>query len=439
MLPKNALILILSILLAFVVFLFYLNNRELLSTALLVMGLPFRLVKLWVASLLVTAAVPTAIFSYRYYLKSRLLKAAQATTRALRANRAQIEEIENLLELGAVQAAKTAIQSLAASRDKSRLEGQLRLMQGQFDRAIACLQPAFETQPDAEVGFKLAEAYAEIGRDQAADDVIKRIITAYPQQALTAYRHRLKRLEAKRLWSEALDCVQALEKEQPEFYELKSRGFRFERVSAMLAAQPGDKGAREQLGQLVTQFPDFVPALLLQGDDLMASGDAKRAFDVFERGYRKTEHPVFLSRMEDYYLEQGRPEDALQVYRRLVASDQGIAAVFQLAKLYRKLEMNDECLELLRTTFRSSNRIPALRVLCADLHARRELFQEAYAGLRPLLDQTEISASEYRCHNCDQAHELYHDRCEACGEWGNIDLDIKLRPQAAVASAPVYS
>ena len=215
----------------------------------------------------------------------------------------------------------------------------------------------------------------------------------------------------------------------------------------MLAQRLLEQGKpRDAIGilrRLVTMEPAFVPAHLALGKALNALRQPEEAVEVWEKGYEATGHPVFLSTIEDHYLEQEQPRRAIEALKSAIwKSKKDIIPRFFLGKLYYRLEMIDEALQQFAQMKGRVTYFPALHYYLAKIMERQGNLREALKELELVLRQAEVLKVEYACATCSRKYPVWVDYCERCGEWNSVVVDFQEeRPieELGISTAPVYT
>jgi lipopolysaccharide biosynthesis regulator YciM len=73
---------------------------------------------------------------------------------------------------------------------------------------------------------------------------------------------------------------------------------------------------------------------------------------------------------------------------------------------------------------------------------RRRDFTGAAAEFERALDQADLLRLQYECTRCAAKHRQWVDRCENCGEWNTVAIDLKEdRPveELGLSPTPVYT
>jgi lipopolysaccharide biosynthesis regulator YciM len=111
---------------------------------------------------------------------------------------------------------------------------------------------------------------------------------------------------------------------------------------------------------------------------------------------------------------------------------------FYLGKLYYRLEMIDEAMELLSTIDTSNTRFPDLHKLLGNLYLRRGDKQAAVEEFKKALDLRKRVLVPYYCPQCDYHTTEWSGRCPRCEQWNTFLASPIITPRMKPA-APVES
>jgi lipopolysaccharide biosynthesis regulator YciM len=296
--------------------------------------------------------------------------------------------------------------------------------------------------------YSLVADYEEAGALENAKAVLNRIIELNPKRSLAASRKYRAICVSEGAWQKAWEIQQRIEDQLSEMgHSRKSEkkyhlGIRYMLAQSLL--QGGN--AREAIGilrRLVAMDASFVPAHLTMGKALVALRQPEEAVEVWEKGYEATGHPIFLSTIEDHYLDQEQPRRAIEALKAAIwKSKKDIIPRFFLGKLYYRLEMIDEALQQFSQMKGQVTYFPALHYYLAKIMERQGNLREALKELELVLRQAEVLKVEYVCATCARKYPAWVDHCDRCGEWNSVVVDFQEeRPieELGISTAPVYT
>ena len=337
----------------------------------------------------------------------------------------------NRLLSGDLKKAQTLLQR-ALDRDPGRVEGyiamaNLKIQEGNAQDAVNLLLKAKTVDPKSmEVLFKLAATYEEMGRDDDAVEIWQSILTVETdnRKALRALRNlRIKN----GVWNEALKLQRKVLKVGPgrnRLEEEKSLQLHLRYELAKSNFETGDKdAAKKEFKEIVKEDKTFTPARVSLGDIYQSEGRTDEAFNTWRDGYLELGKSVFLSRIEDIYMNAEDPSTLLDFYRKLVLDKpEDLMVRLFFGKFCLRLEMVDEAMEQLYAVESSGIDSPQLHQLLAEAHRRRNRTDEAIKAYQKALGIDNRLRLEYVCEDCDTATPEWQSRCASCGEWGTYSL-----------------
>jgi lipopolysaccharide biosynthesis regulator YciM len=303
---------------------------------------------------------------------------------------------------------------------------------------------------DTDLGplYSLVADYEEAGQIDNARAILNRIIELDPKRSLNAYRKYRAISIAGEDWEKAWEIQQKIEAQLGELGRPRKSEKKYHLgIRSMLARRLMEQGkTRDAIGilrRLQRMEPSFVPAHLVLGRALLQAGQPEEAVEVWERGWEATGHPVFLTTIEDHYLQAEEPRRAIEALKSAIwKGRRDVLPRFFLGKLYYRLEMIDEALQQFAQMRSKVTHFPALHYYLAKIMERHGDLHEAIQELETVLRQTGVLRVEYACGTCGRKYRGWVDRCERCGEWNSIAVDFQEeRPveELGISTAPVYS
>lgn len=350
---------------------------------------------------------------------------------------------------GDVKKARGLLQK-ALERDPSRVDtyiamASVHLQEGNAQDGLNLLRKARDIDPKSlEVLFKLAAAHEEIGDDDEAVQAYREIlgIESNNRKALRSLRDLHIRHER---WPEALEQQKRVLKagtagNRLEEEKKKQLYLRYEAARATLEGGEAEK-AESELKDIADKAPEFAPARVSLGDACRALGRAAEADRVWQEGYRKLGKSIFLSRLEDLYMEAQDPSTLLAFYRSalLEKTDDLLLRLFY-GKLCLRLEMVDEALEQLDAVESAGVESPQLHLLLGEAHRRRNRIDEAIDEYKKALGIDSRLRLGYLCEACGESTAEWSSRCPACGAWDRASLADRqvFRNARPVEARPIH-
>ncbi len=216
--------------------------------------------------------------------------------------------------------------------------------------------------------------------------------------------------------------------------------------SALLDEHEGKlKEAAIKLTNALKLEPAFIGAILLQGTVTTRLTGLATAIKGWEKalGLCPDSHAV-LMRLEDAYIKEARPEDALERYKERIKTDPGDNGLrVILARLYLKLEMVDNAIEELESLHGDMIENAFTRTLLGVAYMRHGRVDDA---AKQFINALEVGSGEikapFTCSRCSYSSKGYKSRCPVCLEWNSLRLsaasviDSGMSTGAASAPAP---
>ena len=358
-------------------------------------------------------------------------------------------------------------------REEERLEGTLRRAldfqaDGQWGKAAAELETYLAGKPDHFTGqLRYGEVLRHLGRTEEAIEVHRRAAATYPRSVSLLYHlaadHRergegeiAREIEARIVRDFPGFGLEVLRERRAaglarrefgvagEFHERITELLNESGDSAALARESSlaqgltyqqgvrlleeDKAAEAAalFRRLLAHEPRFIPARIMLGEAELLEDRETEAVAAWRAGYQETGSPVFLQRIEDYFIEQEEPVRAIETLRALIAvADNDLLPRFYLGRLYYRLEMLDEATKQLGAIEDRIKSSPTYHYLLGRIHHRRGDLQKAVESFGACLWQLDVGSAEYHCRVCHQRFADWRDSCSGCGSWNSVDLNFE--------------
>lgn len=287
--------------------------------------------------------------------------------------------------------------------------------------------------------YQLAADYEAAGDAEVAREVRNRLLREFPGQGLAVLRRRRDAAMAAGRWHDALRWHEKIgtllgpsEGDAGIDHELEEGmrvGLVFERALSLLEAETLHENRTREAAEIFRRLrddePRFVPAAIFYGEAHLLLGDEKVALDAWRTGFAETGSPVFLQRLEDYFIEVGDPARGIETLHALIAeSDHDVLVRFFLGRLYARLEMHDEALRTLEAVEEPMDRSPMFHYLVGRIHSRRNEPKKAAGHFQRGLALRGVPGWAFRCSECRKRTEDWQARCDSCGRWNTVELDL---------------
>ena len=289
---------------------------------------------------------------------------------------------------------------------------------------------AWNLQSDnQEVMFSLSADYEDAKRFDDAIKMYREILRKDPSNITTLIRlrdlyHRLNQWE-ELIETQARLLSNPLGTQELEVEHRKLIGFKYELGRSMLEA--GDlERARKVFRSVIKLDKDFVPAYLGLGEVYLEEGKSKEAGQLWEKSYKMTSSVLLLHRLEDLYLKQGEPGNAIEIYKQAVTwKPQDTTLKFFLGKLYYRLEMIDEAFDILTTVDWGDREYPDVHKLLGNIYLRRGSLGLAASEFKKALRFKKQVIVPYFCSNCQHREAGWAGRCPNCGKWNTLGVNLE--------------
>ncbi len=378
-------------------------------------------------------------YSLRSWMRSRSDKKTKEIDSVYR------EGVGRLLS-GDIKRAHTLLQK-AIDKDPNKIEGYIALasvnsQEGDKQGAITLLRKAKSIDGKSiEVLFKLALTYEDLGQDDAACKEYEEILEREKDNRKAIRAQRDIHMRHQR-WEEALELQKRLlkaglsgNKIQEEKEHMLS--IRYEVAKQNLANDEMDQ-AVAALKQIIKENPEFVAARVTLGDAYLQSNNNDDAAKTWQDSYNKLGRSVFLSRLENLYIQLEDPKSLLSFYSSAMAArSNDLVLRFFYGKLCLRLEMVEEAMEHIYAVESSAPDFPQIHLLLAEAHRRRNRIEEAIGEYQKALGVDNQLSLGYVCDNCGKRSLEWASRCAACGTWGSYSIAFRKLVENRDVIAPV--
>jgi lipopolysaccharide biosynthesis regulator YciM len=323
--------------------------------------------------------------------------------------------------------------------------GEVLRSQGKCAQAIEYHRKAHHLKEDSTRPlYALVEDHEAEGNMERARAVVGRII-ALNKGSVAAWR-KLRALHVKdRDWVEAWKAQQRVVKLAAPTADTADQrvglGIRYEMAMARLAEdKPRDAAA--SLRRLIKEHPSFIPAHVGLGHALREGGHEAEAVQAWYAGFEATGSPIFLTVLEEHYLDREEPLAGIEALKRCISrARKDTLPRFYLGKLYFRLEMLDDALAVLSQLEGRATYAPTLHYLLGRIHERRRNHREAAVEYRKVIKEMELVQLDYTCRRCGELSMEWTGRCSACGEWNTVEVNFREEipfEELGIAAAPIY-
>jgi lipopolysaccharide biosynthesis regulator YciM len=257
-------------------------------------------------------------------------------------------------------------------------------------------------------------------------ELIDKTLTLFPTNAAAFYARR-ELLEELSRWDELAllqktsirmasgDAEQAAE-------QAALTGYEYEYGRQSIEAGDVEK-ARKAFKSALKSDRAFIPAHLGYVETMVSEGDTEEAANYLEKAYEETRSIILLIRLEDLLINLGEPSRLIRFYRNAVnaAPSDDMLKLFQ-AKLYFRLEMHDDALDILGGLDPGLFH-PEVSKLKGGIYLKRNEYGPAIEEFLKVLDLRDSAHIPYDCSHCGHASPEWSGRCPQCKRWNTYGFE----------------
>jgi lipopolysaccharide biosynthesis regulator YciM len=303
--------------------------------------------------------------------------------------------------------------------------GDLYRSQGNLQEALRLHQAAQNVEPNnIEVLLSLAEDFSASKRTEEAVLVLENVLKI-DSEGVTAYVRLRDIYVESGQWTKAHEVQERIVKadhsrEEQETHQMWLLGIKYELGRKMV-----DKGrydhARQHFRACVKLNKDYIPAHVGLGEALLAEGKKDEAAKLWGDSYRVTGNMILLHHLEELYLSTGQPSRILNFYHTAVQRDPGnIVLQFYLGKLYYRLEMVDEAMDILASIDMGGSQISDIHKLMGNLFLQKGDLAASVEEFKRALNFKKRLLIPYFCPVCDYHTSQWSGRCPRCQKWNTF-------------------
>jgi tetratricopeptide (TPR) repeat protein len=278
--------------------------------------------------------------------------------------------------------------------------------------------------------FGAAEDWTRLGNFTEAVKAYQKILHAgYSATAVT----RLLELQEKAgLYEEAIET----------FNLIRGRSKVDQRLLASLYYRLGlyqrdhdeKEKARASFESSLEVMPDFVPSALALIDLYLEDDQQKNARKVWEKSLETTVSIVLVKKIETYYYQQSKPQQAIGLYQELLVKQDLPSLKLALARFYLKLEMREQAEETLLELQARNPDDPQTHYLLATAYHRSSKIEAALEEYQTAIRLVDSKLSHFECEVCKALYTTWQDYCRFCNNWGTL---VDFMPSSSHTLAPV--
>ncbi len=305
----------------------------------------------------------------------------------------------------------------------------LHSLEGEQDQAIDILLRAKAIDPEnLELLFDLQKNYLARQEYILALETLDHILERDPENR-EALRKKREIYILQGNWPEAYETQKNMvkctkEKENALVEKKVMLGLEY-RFGEELAQKGKFKEAEKALREIIREDREFYPAYVSLGDVLQRQGSPDEASQIWIKALESSWNPIFLERLESFYLSQASPKKIFSLYLDYLRKRPEDSVMrFFYSRLLIRLEMIDEALEQLRDLESTGVPFAELYILMGQAYHRRGDFQRAIEAYEKSFEVQKYSLPSYTCSACGKAQREWSGFCEQCHGWGTFTVKL---------------
>ena len=308
--------------------------------------------------------------------------------------------------------------------------GDIAIKEEDFKTALKYYKKAYEFDPKNIIPLlSLEDMMEKMNDNELALKYIDQILSIEPDNLLAHYKMRniLEKLEK---WEELINVqkkiikmVSNTIKKQEEENRLIGYSYEYGRVNL---EQGNLEDAERIFSTLIKSHPTFIPSYLGMVEVLISKGEIEDAINLIEKAYFEHKSKILLIRLEDLLISIGDPKRLIQLYIKAInESPNDNELKMLLGRLYYRLEMIDDAIDILESIDTAVYTNPKLHCIKGYLYLRRNQTSKALSSFKELCPENKISSINYSCNICKYQFEEWIGRCSNCGAWNSFQLDFR--------------
>lgn len=306
--------------------------------------------------------------------------------------------------------------------------GDISLNNGDYQTAFEYYKKARDiNSKNLQALFSIETALEKMQRYNDALKYLEEILDIDSGNLTALYRKRTI-LEKNEKWDELLSLQKTIFKlhhnesdKQKEAHRIS--GYRYEYARASLENGELEK-AEKSFRTILKMDNSFIPAYLGIAEIMLTKGETEEAINFLEKAYEQLQSIIILARIEDILINVGEPGRLIRFYKNAIAKSRDNGLKFLLGKLYYRLEMVDDAIEILDSIDTTVFSIPEMHSLKGELYMKRNHIQKALDEFRMACGIKRPFMIQYCCSNCNFRSEDWLGRCPKCTEWNTYRLDV---------------
>jgi tetratricopeptide (TPR) repeat protein len=307
--------------------------------------------------------------------------------------------------------------------------GDIAIKEEDFKTALKYYKKAYEFDPKNIIPLlSLEDMMEKMNDNELALKYIDQILSLEPDNLLAHYKMR-NILEKMEKWEKLINIQKKIikmvsnSKKLEEENKLIGYSYEYGRVNL---EQGNLENAERIFSTLIKSHPNFIPSYLGMVEVLISKGELEEAINLIEKAYFEHKSKIFLIRLEDLLISIGNPKKLIQFYIKAInESPNDNELKMLLGRLYYRLEMIDDAMDILDSIDTAAYTNPKLYCIKGYLYLRRNQTLKALSSFKELCPENRISSINYSCKVCKSQFEEWTGRCSKCGSWNSFQVDFR--------------
>ncbi|MGE5893708.1 MAG: tetratricopeptide repeat protein, partial [bacterium] len=299
----------------------------------------------------------------------------------------------------------------------------------EYSAAFNYYKRAYSIDPSRpETLFALADVKEASGAYPDALVYVDEILEMYEDNVRALYRKR-ELLEKMEKWDDIVYLQRKIIKMKKSDKgrareQEKLLGYKYEQGRYSLENGEFEK-AQKTFQTVLRLDKKFIPAHLGLAEVMLREGNADDAVNYLENGYLQTRSLIVLARIEDMLINLDEPGRLISIYRTaLLKEPDSVPLKLMLGKLYHRLEMLDDALEVLQSIDYSGTGSPEIAKILGNIYLKRHEPQKAAQQFKKAIDMRRAFRVPYCCAICGFFAVDWAGRCPSCKNWNTYQFDI---------------